>query len=75
MPSRAGSICAWLIASAAVACTSADPPGPADKPVVVKVIGFNDYHGNLQSPGTFGRNTAVPAAQRRRSSRPAASRD
>ena len=28
----------------------------------VKVIGFNDYHGNLESPGTFGENTAVPAA-------------
>jgi len=32
--------------------------------VRVKIIGFNDYHGNLQSPGTFGQNTAVPAAQR-----------
>lgn len=30
----------------------------------VKLIGFNDYHGNLQSPGTFGQNTAVPFAQR-----------
>ena len=34
------------------------------KPFTVKIIGFNDYHGNLQSPGTFGQNTAVPAAQR-----------
>ena len=33
-------------------------------PIVVKVIGFNDYHGNLQSPGTFGVNTTVPSAQR-----------
>ena len=33
-------------------------------PIVVKVIGFNDYHGNLQSPGTFGVNTTIPAAQR-----------
>ena len=32
--------------------------------ITVKVIGFNDYHGNLQSPGTFGINTIVPAAQR-----------
>ncbi len=24
------------------------------KPFTVKIIGFNDFHGNLQSPGTFG---------------------
>jgi len=34
------------------------------KPFSVKIIGFNDYHGNLLSPGTFGVNTSVPAAQR-----------
>jgi 5'-nucleotidase len=33
-------------------------------PIKVKVIGFNDYHGNLQTPGTFGVNTIVPVAQR-----------
>ena len=33
-------------------------------PIGVKIIGFNDFHGNLQSPGTFGQNTVVPAAQR-----------
>jgi 5'-nucleotidase len=33
-------------------------------PFTVKIIGFNDYHGNLQSPGTFGQNTLVPQAQR-----------
>jgi 5'-nucleotidase len=33
-------------------------------PITVKVIGFNDYHGNLQTPGTFGVNTLVPTAQR-----------
>jgi 5'-nucleotidase len=32
--------------------------------VTVRVIGFNDFHGNLQSPGTFGVNTSVPPAQR-----------
>lgn len=40
---------------------------PADNdrnPLVVKIIGFNDYHGTLQSPGTFGQNTSIPAAQR-----------
>lgn len=24
------------------------------QPFTVKIIGFNDYHGNLESPGTFG---------------------
>ena len=33
-------------------------------PVDVKLIGFNDYHGNLQSPGSFAPNLALPAAQR-----------
>jgi 5'-nucleotidase len=33
-------------------------------PFTVKLIAFNDYHGNLQSPGTFGVNGLVPAAQR-----------
>ena len=33
-------------------------------PFVVKLIGFNDFHGNLQSPGTFGSNTTIPSAQR-----------
>lgn len=34
------------------------------EPIKVKIIGFNDYHGNLQSPGTFGVNTLVPFANR-----------
>ncbi|MBS0450639.1 MAG: bifunctional metallophosphatase/5'-nucleotidase [Proteobacteria bacterium] len=34
------------------------------EPIKIKIIGFNDYHGNLQTPGTFGVNTLVPAAQR-----------
>ena len=33
-------------------------------PITVKIIGFNDFHGNLQSPGTFGQNTTVPTARR-----------
>jgi 5'-nucleotidase len=33
-------------------------------PITVKLIGFNDYHGNLQTPGIFGVNTTIPAAQR-----------
>jgi 5'-nucleotidase len=31
--------------------------------VNVKIVGFNDYHGNLQTPGTFGVNT-VPGTPR-----------
>ena len=33
-------------------------------PFTIKVIGFNDYHGTLESPGTFGQNSAVAAASR-----------
>lgn len=33
-------------------------------PFAVKIIGFNDYHGNLETPGTFGANTLVPTASR-----------
>ncbi len=31
-------------------------------PVNIKIIGFNDYHGNLETPGTFGINTLVPGS-------------
>jgi len=41
-------------------CATPTPTQPFD----VKLIGFNDYHGNLQSPGSFAPNLAVPAAQR-----------
>ena len=56
-------------AAALVACGGNDDPVipavvvPAT-PFVVKLIGFNDYHGTLESPGTFGQNTSVPAASR-----------
>jgi 5'-nucleotidase len=43
------------------ACATAQTP-PA--PFKVKVIGFNDFHGNLQSPGTFGQNTTISSASR-----------
>jgi 5'-nucleotidase len=33
-------------------------------PIKGKIVGFNDYHGNLQSPGTFGQNTGVPPGDR-----------
>ena len=32
--------------------------------VTVRLIGFNDFHGTLLSPGTFGINLNVPPAQR-----------
>ena len=31
--------------------------------ITVRVIGFNDFHGNLQSPGTFGVNTVGAAGR------------
>ncbi len=52
-----------LAAAGALACGPALAQS-AKAPVVVKIIGFNDYHGNLESPGTFGQNTTVPTAQR-----------
>ena len=63
-----------LIASAVlVACGGSDdvaaPAAPAAPvtaaaPFTVKVLGFNDYHGNLEAFGTFGETAAVPAADR-----------
>lgn len=55
------------LALALVLAMTAACAAPADNdrnPLVVKIIGFNDYHGTLQSPGTFGQNTSIPAAQR-----------
>jgi 5'-nucleotidase len=55
--------CATLFSLSA--CTDDDASAaPVAVPFTVKVIGFNDFHGTLQSPGTFGENTAVPTAQR-----------
>jgi 5'-nucleotidase len=36
----------------------------ATTPINIKIVAFNDYHGNLESPGTFGQNTSTPAASR-----------
>lgn len=42
------------VAAAAALCACAPiAPAPGASPVHVKLIGFNDFHGNLQSPGTF----------------------
>lgn len=55
-------------AATILVATAASPvqaqTGTPNPPFTIKVIGFNDYHGNLQSPGTFGINTSIPAAQR-----------
>ena len=62
---RIASLLAALCGLGLAACSSNDStPEPAPLPFVDKMIGFNDYHGNLQSPGTFGVNTAVAAADR-----------
>ena len=53
-----------LAAAAATALSGAALAQASSAPITVKIIGFNDFHGNLQSPGTFGQNTIVPTAQR-----------
>lgn len=57
-----------LYRSVALACCAlglvAASKGAFAAPVNVKIIGFNDYHGNLESPGTFGINSLVPTASR-----------
>ncbi len=55
-----------LCASLAVAfagCATAQSTAPK-APFTVKIVGFNDFHGNLDTPGTFGVNTLVPTASR-----------
>ncbi|WP_280151195.1 bifunctional metallophosphatase/5'-nucleotidase [Piscinibacter sp. XHJ-5] len=53
-----------LVATAVLVAACASLKAPPQQPFKVKVIGFNDYHGNLQSPGTFGANTTIAVAQR-----------
>ena len=55
--------CAVLVACGG---DNAEPtlPDAPPAPFTVKVMGFNDYHGTLESPGTLGLNSAVPAASR-----------
>ena len=57
---------AATLAIAGIGCAAAHGDRPGDKKLTIKIIGFNDYHGNLESPGTFGVNTTVPAASGRR---------
>jgi 5'-nucleotidase len=67
----AAAVLTLMAATALVACggdsdstaATATPPAAA-APFTAKIIGFNDYHGTLESPGSFGQTTAVPAASR-----------
>ncbi|CAN5384884.1 bifunctional metallophosphatase/5'-nucleotidase [soil metagenome] len=51
-----------LSAVVLAACSGGDTV--STEPFTVKFVAFNDYHGTLESPGTFGINTSVPAANR-----------
>lgn len=63
----AARVMSLIAAAAVIACgggsNNATAP-PFQPPFTAKIIGFNDFHGNLESPGTFGENTGVPAASR-----------
>jgi 5'-nucleotidase len=64
--SRLLTVIACLFAGIAATATHAEEPSALANrgPFQIKIIGFNDYHGNLQTPGSFGQNTAIPPAQR-----------
>ncbi|NMM38269.1 MAG: bifunctional metallophosphatase/5'-nucleotidase [Glaciimonas sp.] len=53
-----------LSVAALAACSSGNDTAASKDPFTVKIIAFNDYHGNLESPGTFGVNASVPAVSR-----------
>ena len=53
-----------LIAAGMLGLGTAHAVAVAPSTITVKIIGFNDFHGNLQSPGTFGVNSSIAAAQR-----------
>jgi 5'-nucleotidase len=53
-----------LASGTSPAPTPAPAPAPPAAPFNVKIIALNDYHGNLESPGTFGADASVPAASR-----------
>jgi hypothetical protein len=56
----AAAAAAVAVAAVMAACGGG---GGDTTPFTVKLIGFNDYHGNLESPGTFGANLSVAAAR------------
>jgi len=52
---------ALLAATIAGCATTAAPPRVPPEAVAVKILAFNDFHGNLQSPGRFGSSAQAPA--------------
>ena len=50
-------LAAGMTAALLAGCAAAPAPRA---PVTVKIVAFNDFHGNLQSPGRFGVNAAAP---------------
>ena len=65
-PSRGGAArrTSFALVAAAALGLGASGASAQQAPVTVKIIGFNDFHGTLQSPGTFGVNTTIPVSQR-----------
>jgi 5'-nucleotidase len=53
------------LASCVATMDKARPAAATGQLLTVRVIGLNDFHGNLLPPGTFGDSLAVPTAQRR----------
>jgi 5'-nucleotidase len=65
--SGCGLLAAAVLAGAVfapVAAIAGPAAAPVAAPVTVRIVAFNDYHGNLQTPGTFGVNTTIPSSQR-----------
>ena len=56
---RAARLVAWALALLVAACAAVEEPRG---PFTVKVIAFNDFHGNLHSPGSFGNAPPVGGA-------------
>jgi 5'-nucleotidase len=50
-------ICASIVLAFSSFAGCAVAQTAAKTPFTVKIIGFNDYHGTLETPGTFGPNT------------------
>jgi len=61
---RCALACAQIAAVAGLALQATDVLAGPPTPIRIKIIGLNDYHGTLQSPGTYGVNTVVPPAAR-----------
>lgn len=57
-------LCASLAFAFGGAAQAVSPAPVVKPPFTVKIVGLNDFHGNLQSPGTFGVNTATLSANR-----------